>query len=75
MGGTIFYLVKKFGKQVADGLDDYSQVAILFLNCALAGIEITHFLFLYNHHCIRNSIPLWTVEYIGEEELFIVWRS
>lgn len=25
MGGTIFYLVKKFGKQVADGLDDYSQ--------------------------------------------------
>ena len=31
MGGTIYYLVKKFGKQVADGLDEYSQVIFLVL--------------------------------------------
>ena len=29
MGGTILYLVKKFGKQIGESLDEYSQVKAL----------------------------------------------
>ena len=50
MGGTIYYMVKKFGKQVADSLDDYSKVAILFINCPLESSQFTNFLFLYEKY-------------------------
>eukprot|EP00112_Aurelia_sp_Birch-Aquarium-sp1_P006188 Seg1689.4 transcript_id=Seg1689.4/GoldUCD/mRNA.D3Y31 product="ATP synthase F" protein_id=Seg1689.4/GoldUCD/D3Y31 len=32
MGGTIYYMVKSFGKQIADGLDDYSKNVLDAMN-------------------------------------------